>query len=262
MRQAVGGDDEFAYVVGQAVEPSAIDAHDPRCIPARGIVGFGALRGDLGKGDLVGYQPECRADSVQRRTAQAFEQDLAAERVPVANCGEIVHRQDSEIDEIGNGKCKRQRVIAAEEAIRVGTVAECDQILVGGSEQGVGARRQWTHPVGQAGCRCIPAPAFRLPAVEARYQALGDDGGVGSGLASLFEFVDPAVDRIHAGEQRFYPFSPKRRAAFVLVAVECLPLEEAASLLAAKPAAIKQRVLEARRELAVALERVSGEERR
>ena len=56
--------------------------------------------------------------------------------------------------------------------------------------------------------------------------------------------------------------SPKRRAAFVLVAVECLPLEEAASLLAAKPAAIKQRVLEARRELAVALERVSGEERR
>ena len=56
--------------------------------------------------------------------------------------------------------------------------------------------------------------------------------------------------------------SPKRRAAFVLVAVECLPLEEAASLLAAKPAAIKQRVLEARRELAVALERVSPEESR
>ncbi len=54
--------------------------------------------------------------------------------------------------------------------------------------------------------------------------------------------------------------SPKRRAAFVLVAIECLPLEEAARLLDAKPAAIKQRVLEARRELAIALERDPEEE--
>jgi RNA polymerase sigma factor (sigma-70 family) len=53
--------------------------------------------------------------------------------------------------------------------------------------------------------------------------------------------------------------SPKRRTAFVLVAVECLPLEEAASLLDANPAAVKQRVLEARRELAVALDRVAEE---
>lgn len=56
--------------------------------------------------------------------------------------------------------------------------------------------------------------------------------------------------------------SPKRRTAFVLVAVEGLPLEEAASLLDAKPAAIKQRVLEARRELAIALERDPEEESR
>lgn len=54
--------------------------------------------------------------------------------------------------------------------------------------------------------------------------------------------------------------SPKRRAAFVLVAIECLPLEEAAALLAANPAAIKQRVLEARRELARALDRAPGKE--
>jgi RNA polymerase sigma-70 factor, ECF subfamily len=53
--------------------------------------------------------------------------------------------------------------------------------------------------------------------------------------------------------------SPKRRAAFVLVAVEFLPLEEAASLLGANAAAIKQRVLEARRELAVALDRGAKE---
>ena len=53
--------------------------------------------------------------------------------------------------------------------------------------------------------------------------------------------------------------SPKRRTAFVLVAVECLPLEEAASLLDANPAAVKQRVLEARRELAGALERDAKE---
>ncbi len=56
--------------------------------------------------------------------------------------------------------------------------------------------------------------------------------------------------------------SPKRRTAFVLVAVEGLALEEAAALLNAKPAAIKQRVLEARRELAVALERDPKEESR
>ena len=49
--------------------------------------------------------------------------------------------------------------------------------------------------------------------------------------------------------------SPKRRAAFVLVAVECLPLEEAAALLGANAPAIKQRVLDARRELAAALDR-------
>jgi RNA polymerase sigma-70 factor (ECF subfamily) len=56
--------------------------------------------------------------------------------------------------------------------------------------------------------------------------------------------------------------SPKRRTAFVLVAIEGLALEEAAALLNAKPAAIKQRVLEARRELAVALERAPEEESR
>jgi RNA polymerase sigma-70 factor (ECF subfamily) len=54
--------------------------------------------------------------------------------------------------------------------------------------------------------------------------------------------------------------SPKRRAAFVLVAVEGVALEDAAGLLNAKPAAIKQRVLEARRELAVALDRDPKEE--
>ncbi len=54
--------------------------------------------------------------------------------------------------------------------------------------------------------------------------------------------------------------SPKRRAAFVLVAVEGLPLDEAAALLGANAAAVKQRVLEARRELAEALDRDRGRE--
>lgn len=49
--------------------------------------------------------------------------------------------------------------------------------------------------------------------------------------------------------------SAKRRAAFVLVAVEGMSLEEAAALLAANVPAVKQRVLEARRELAKALDR-------
>jgi RNA polymerase sigma-70 factor, ECF subfamily len=56
--------------------------------------------------------------------------------------------------------------------------------------------------------------------------------------------------------------STKRRAAFVLVAVENLTLEEAAALLEANPGAVKQRVLEARRELALALERGTKEESR
>lgn len=52
--------------------------------------------------------------------------------------------------------------------------------------------------------------------------------------------------------------SPKRRAAFVLVAVDGLSLDEAATLLGANAAAVKQRVLEARRELAQALDRDRG----
>lgn len=54
--------------------------------------------------------------------------------------------------------------------------------------------------------------------------------------------------------------SPKRRSAFVLVAVEGLPLDEASTLLGANAAAVKQRVLEARRELAEALERDRGKD--
>jgi RNA polymerase sigma-70 factor (ECF subfamily) len=54
---------------------------------------------------------------------------------------------------------------------------------------------------------------------------------------------------------RLEQLSPKRRAAFVLVAVEGLSLEEAAVLLGARAPAVKQRVLEARRELAAALDR-------
>lgn len=49
--------------------------------------------------------------------------------------------------------------------------------------------------------------------------------------------------------------SAKRRAAFVLVAVEGMSLDEAAALLGANVPAVKQRVLEARRELAKALDR-------
>lgn len=53
--------------------------------------------------------------------------------------------------------------------------------------------------------------------------------------------------------------SPKRRAAFVLVAIEGMPLDDAAALLDAKAPAIKQRVLEARRELARELDRAPKE---
>jgi RNA polymerase sigma-70 factor (ECF subfamily) len=55
--------------------------------------------------------------------------------------------------------------------------------------------------------------------------------------------------------------SVKRRTAFVLVAVEGLSLEEAAGLLNANVPAVKQRVAEARRELADALDREPKESR-
>lgn len=61
--------------------------------------------------------------------------------------------------------------------------------------------------------------------------------------------------------QHLEHLSPKRRAAFVLVAVEGLPLEDAAALLNASAPAIKQRVLEARRELAEAMDRGAPEGR-
>lgn len=47
----------------------------------------------------------------------------------------------------------------------------------------------------------------------------------------------------------------KKRVAFVLVAIESLSLEEAAELVGAKPQAVKQRMLAARRELGAELAR-------
>lgn len=75
-------------------------------------------------------------------------------------------------------------------------------------------------------------------------------------------------DRVHHRGQLARVFtlleelSPKRRAAFVLVAIERLPLEEAAALLDINAAAVKQRVLEARRELSRTLERAPKEKPR
>jgi RNA polymerase sigma-70 factor, ECF subfamily len=84
------------------------------------------------------------------------------------------------------------------------------------------------------------------------------------GARQIETLVAPGASPEHRARQReelarlfalLEDLSPKRRAAFVLVAIECLPLEEAAALLEANPAAVKQRVLEARRELARALDR-------
>jgi RNA polymerase sigma-70 factor (ECF subfamily) len=50
--------------------------------------------------------------------------------------------------------------------------------------------------------------------------------------------------------RRLEALSPKRRVAFILVAVEGLPLDEAAAQAGCSPDAMKQRVLDARRELA------------
>jgi RNA polymerase sigma-70 factor (ECF subfamily) len=61
--------------------------------------------------------------------------------------------------------------------------------------------------------------------------------------------------------ERLDRLSAKRRAAFVLVAVEGMSLDDAAALLGANVPAVKQRVLEARRELAKALEREPKESR-
>ena len=53
---------------------------------------------------------------------------------------------------------------------------------------------------------------------------------------------------------------PAKRVAFVLVAVEGLSLDEAAALVEAKPDAVKQRVLHARRELMAMMERARKRE--
>ena len=49
--------------------------------------------------------------------------------------------------------------------------------------------------------------------------------------------------------------TPAKRVAFVLVAVEGLSLDEAAALVEARPDAVKQRVLHARRELVSMMDR-------
>ena len=87
----------------------------------------------------------------------------------------------------------------------------------------------------------------------------------------LETLIDPSASPEHRARHReeltrlfalLDRLSPKRRAAFVLVAIDCLPLEEAAALLAAKPEAIKQRVLAARSQLARALDRAPEEDSR
>ena len=55
---------------------------------------------------------------------------------------------------------------------------------------------------------------------------------------------------------------PKHRIAFVLVAVEGLPLAEAADLVGANADAVKQRVLQARRELTERLARARPKQTR
>ena len=55
---------------------------------------------------------------------------------------------------------------------------------------------------------------------------------------------------------------PAKRIAFVLVAVEGMSLDEAAMLVEAKPEAVKQRVLHARRELMAMMERAEKRARR
>jgi RNA polymerase sigma-70 factor (ECF subfamily) len=55
---------------------------------------------------------------------------------------------------------------------------------------------------------------------------------------------------------------PAKRIAFVLVAVEGLSLDEAAALVDARPEAVKQRVLHARRELLAMMERAERRARR
>ena len=59
---------------------------------------------------------------------------------------------------------------------------------------------------------------------------------------------------------RLDELSPKRRVAFVLVAVEEMSLAEAAALLGATPDAVKQRVREARQDLAQTLGPVEQKE--
>jgi RNA polymerase sigma-70 factor (ECF subfamily) len=74
-------------------------------------------------------------------------------------------------------------------------------------------------------------------------------------LDSLIDGDPTPEDRAHRREELGRIFAlldrikPKKRIAFVLVAVEGLTIGEAAELVGAQPEAVKQRVLHARREL-------------
>jgi RNA polymerase sigma-70 factor (ECF subfamily) len=80
-------------------------------------------------------------------------------------------------------------------------------------------------------------------------------------LDALIDGAPTPEDRARKREELALIFSllerikPKKRIAFVLVAVEGLSLDEAAELVGANPEAVKQRVLHARRELVALLER-------
>ena len=80
----------------------------------------------------------------------------------------------------------------------------------------------------------------------------------------LDRMVDPACTPAQATQQRqeladtfaiLASLKPKKRIAFVLVAVEELPVREVAEIVGASEAAVKQRVRHARRELQLKLDR-------
>jgi hypothetical protein len=214
MGKAVLGDDQFAHEVGQRIDPAGFDAQGAGGLDVQAAIPGRGRR--LGGGDgcrdaLVGDQADAAAQGIGRGRSDAFDQQVAGERVGLGGQGGIA-QGDMDDAEIGDGAEYGERVVAAEEAIVVGGVAQGGQALAGGfgrgDRSGVARQKGW-QPVRRAfgdggalpGCGEVAADGARQ-AGASLFGALRQAAGVGNGVDPVFDRGDAVEQGIEAGAVR------------------------------------------------------------
>ncbi len=200
--ERVRRDRQFAHAIGKRIDPCRVDPQDGgRCLRRRGRRG----RRHGMQGDLIWQQPEDRAQLVDRCAAQSLDHDHAGEGIDCRDIGPLAAgRQNGERGERRYGRRQRDRIVAAEEGIAVGRVAECDQ-------RSLGPRQRLALAGDQIGgpdrCRIVGDAIFgRRRRIRAALEQAGRDPiRIRADRARSLHLVDPAIDLVEACDQARYP---------------------------------------------------------